>query len=342
MGSSIIPERRVRRAGTAGACAILLASVPAGAQPAQSDPVAATALFKAAKALVDAGNWAAGCAKFQASLDAQASASTMIHIALCHEHDGKIATAWDDYNRALALNVETRGADRRRGLEDLAKKGAAALQLRLPQLRVVVKSPPAGLKVTRDGKEVPVAALGDPLPGDPGPHEIVASAPGYKTETRSVTLAEAKTETVEITLAVDPNAGAAAAPPEKKAPGVPVWAWVAGAGGLVLTGVGAYFLADDLSAIRALRSSSNCRPLSDLPGYSCAPGYDFAADNSRKDRDLPLAIALGGVGIAAIGAAIGGIVWGLTAKPADAPRTGVTVGPWAAPGGAGLTLGGSF
>jgi PEGA domain len=319
------------------AVAILLLSAPGAAQPTPGDPVAAQALFKAARALVTAGDWAAGCAKFEASLEMQASASTMLNIAKCHEHDGKVASAWDDYNRALALNLETRGADRRKGLEDLAKKGIDALTPRLPKLRIVVESPPPGLKVLRDGKELPAAALGDPLPADPGKHDIEVSAPGHRTETRSVTLEEGKTATTTVSLVATPVVKDTHAPVESGGH-APLWAWIAGAGGLALSGAAVFFLVDDLSAIHALRSPSNCQPLGG-GGYYCNPAYDYSADDARKNRDLPLAVALGGAGLCALGAGIGGIVLGVSGRKQDST---VTALPWVGPGGAGAALTGTF
>jgi hypothetical protein len=331
MTSSIISDPS--RWAAAGVLAICFVAAPARAQ--QGDPVAAQALFKAARALVDAGDWTAGCAKFEASLALQGSASTMLNIAKCHEHAGKIASAWDAYNRAQTLNAETRGADRRKGLDELARKGIEALTPRLPKLRIVIEGKPPGLRVLRDGKEIPVAALDDALPVDPGKHDIEVTAPGRRTETRSVTLEEGKTLTESVALvAADPSV-----PKARDDRGhVPVWAWIAGVGGLALSGAAAFFLVDDLAAVHALRSPANCLPLGS-GGYACAPTYDYHADNARKDRDFPLAVALGATGLAALGAGIGGIVTGLSGKGRD---PAVTALPWMTPGSAGATLRGRF
>lgn len=336
MTCSIISDRA---AGALVLAAALFASTAASAQPAPGDPVAAQALFKAARELVDKGDWDAGCAKFEASLALQASASTMLNIAKCHEHAGRIASAWDAYNRALTLNLETKGDARRKGLEDLAKKGIAALATRVPKLKITVTGAPAGLTVQRDGKEIPAAALGDALPADPGPHEIRAGAPGYKTETRTVTLEEGKVAEASFTLVRAPKDAAGGAAPSR---GVPIWAWISGAGGVVLSGVAVYFLVDDLAAIRALRSTSNCRPLSG-GGYYCDPRYDYKSDDARKNRDLPLTVALGSAGLIALGAAVTGIVLGTSGKKKDeGPVKGATVIPWVASGGGGAVVVGGF
>ena len=124
--------------------------------------------------------------------------------------------------------------------------------------------------------------------------------------------------------------------PPPPPPGVPLWAWITGGAGVVLAGVGGYFLADDLSAIHALRSS--CRTVTG--GTYCVPGYSPQPDDARKDRDLPVAIALGGAGVVAIGAAVVGIVRAKSMRAAPAP--GPTATAWIAPGSAGAALSGGF
>ncbi|WP_437503821.1 PEGA domain-containing protein [Sorangium sp. So ce1099] len=343
-GAGLTPRMRAV-AALAFAAAVALGGPAARAQQQPPrDPVAAEALFKAARALVGKGDYAAGCPKFEASLELNPSASTMINIARCHEREGKVATAWHDYNRAIVLNRETAGEQRRRGLEEIAQKGIADLDARVPKLSVMVKSAPAGVEVQRDGTPVPAAALGEPLPVDPGPHEIRASAPGHEAETRSVTLREGESVTVELTLrpAAGPPAATgptAATGPEKasEAPGggIPTWAWVSGAAGIALVGASVGFLIDDLSAIGALRD--NCREVTG--GTYCKPGYDFAADNARKNRDFGLFVGLGGAGLVALGAAAYGIA-GSGGEKASAPAAAAL--PWVAPSGAGASIYGSF
>jgi tetratricopeptide (TPR) repeat protein len=328
-------ERRRALASATLAAAAWLGGAAAYAQtaaPKRQDPVAAQALFKAARQLVDKGNYAEGCPQFAASFELYPSASTMLNVAQCHEHDGKLATAWEAYNQALTLNHETKGEERRKGLEDLAKKGIAALEPRLPRLLITIKDAPKGLEVKRDGKDFPLAALNTALPADPGSHRIDVSAPGYRDETRSVTLEASKTATVEITLQPAAPAGKPASDAHSSAP---VWPWIVGAGGIALSGAAVFFLVDDLGAIHALRD--NCR---EVPGGTyCPPSYDYQADNARKNRDLPLFIGLGSAGVLAIGAAIVGLA---TAKKPDAEQTRTTALPWVVPGGAGATVGGRF
>ncbi len=159
----------------------------------------ANALYDQGQALLKAGNQAAGCAKFEASLALSPAASTMINIARCHQQEGKLATAWAEYTQALRLNGDTAGAERRKALEELARQDPRA-RAALAQAAHRARASAAGCQVRSDDKELPMGALGEALPADPGPHVVRVSAPGYREETRSVTLEEGKTTGVEIEL----------------------------------------------------------------------------------------------------------------------------------------------
>jgi hypothetical protein len=210
----------------------------------------------------------------------------MINIAKCHEHEGKLATAWGDYQRSLTLNHETEGDDRRGELEAIAKQGLAALDPRVPKLRVLVAAPPPGLAIQRDGQAFPAAALGEPLPADPGTHEVSASAPGHRPETRSILLEEGKTTTVEIAL--QPLSTAAGPRPLGLRPfGIALTAL--GAVGLGVGAATGVLSLDKVSAIKA-----NCG------GTRCP-----STDQADRDR-VALATTLGNVSTASFVA--GGIL----------------------------------
>src|SRR5580693_7797688 len=103
------------------ALSILLLASPAVAEPAA--PAQAETLFMSAMALLDRGDWAAACPKFQASMDLDPAVSTQIKIARCHEHDGKLAAAWSDVSEALKLNKTLPQSEQRRSeLDAYARK----------------------------------------------------------------------------------------------------------------------------------------------------------------------------------------------------------------------------
>jgi tetratricopeptide (TPR) repeat protein len=336
--SSVEHRRRLKLASLA-----LLLGAGATARAQDSDAIAAAeALFRDARELIEAGNYAQGCPKFEAALALHASASTQLNIARCRQQEGRIASAWAGYKRALVLNRETRGAERQRELEQIALAGIAELEPTLPRLRIELRERPDGLRIERGGRQLPLASLGESLPADPGTHTIVASAPGYRTLSRSALLEPGKTTTVEIALEPDPSVAVSPAPVvEPPAPAdsgaaespVPTWAWVAGGSGLLLVGAGVYFLIDDLNAIARLRE--HC----DESGgrTTCEPGYDYQADNARKNRGFGLFLGLTAAGAIAITSSVIGIA--SSQQPAS---SALAPAPWLTSGGGGLGVAGVF
>jgi PEGA domain len=302
---------RLRTALLRGGMGVALVLVTRGAvaQRPVSNQAAADALYNQGRDLIKAGNTAAGCAKFEASLARSPAASTMLNIARCHEQDGKIATAFADYTRALGLNRETPGADRRAELEGLAQKGLRALEPRLPRLRVVIVGSPPGVEVKRDDEDLPAAALGEALPVDPGPHQVRVKAPGYRVETRAVSLEEGKTTVVEIALQATP-----APTPEGAGRG---WARPVG---IALTTVGAVGLG--VGAVTGILSLGKVHDIEKQPGCTHGPPC-----STRDANDLTAAKTLGNVSTATFvaGGVLGAAGVVLLVLPASA-RVSVGVG----------------
>jgi hypothetical protein len=340
-----------------------LGRAAAAPEPAKArDPAAAEVLYKRGRELLAADNWPEACAKFEASLALNPAASTMLNIAKCHEHDKRLSEALIDYKRALQLNQDTLGDERKKALSEVAKKGIADLEPRIAKLRITMKEGPPGLVITRDGKEVPVALLGEVIPVDPGAHEVRASAPGYHSEPRLVTLNEGESVDVELVLTADPAAkappepteGAAvavkttAAPDTKAAPdakteggsagGAPTWAWIAGGAGLALAGAGVALRFDGLAAEDTLTAKCG----SELICYRGA-GYDPTDDNTRKNRDFALFVGLTAAGAVGVGAAIVGFARGsTTASKKSAHAAPLLVTPIVAHAVRGVAISGAF
>ncbi len=196
----MITPRNVLLLATALALGVVPTVAHAQVSSPRRDSAAAEMLFHAALEALDKGDWSVACTKFNASMDLDPAVATLINVAKCHEHEGKLAAAWADLNRALVLNRETAGPQRKKDLETYAKGLIAALEPRLSKLTIAVRERPADLEVTRDGVDV-VAALGDALPVDPGAHDIEATAPGYTMEKRTVQLAAGQAVTVKLSLA---------------------------------------------------------------------------------------------------------------------------------------------
>jgi hypothetical protein len=85
-------------------------------------------------------------------------------------------------------------------------------QAKLATLTISVDAPPqADATVTIDDKPVPAALLGAGRPSDPGEHFIKASAPGYLTTTRRLTLGQGEEQSIMLALVMDASAPRAAA-----------------------------------------------------------------------------------------------------------------------------------
>jgi hypothetical protein len=148
------------------------------------DTVAATA-FKRAQELTSETppRWAEACPLFEASYKADPQIGVLLYLADCHEHVGKTASAWAEFNDAADL-AKRRGDNR----EGIARSRADTLAPKLVKLHLV--APPQmidGLVVKRDGVDVTIL-VGADMPVDPGDHQIAASAPGYVTWQHKVTV----------------------------------------------------------------------------------------------------------------------------------------------------------
>jgi tetratricopeptide (TPR) repeat protein len=83
---------------------------------------------------------------------------------------------------------------------------------KLATLTISIDAPPnANATVTIDDKPVPPALLGARRPTDPGEHFIKASAPGYLTTTRRLSLSQGEEQNIMLALVMDASLPRAAA-----------------------------------------------------------------------------------------------------------------------------------
>src|SRR6478609_11120287 len=119
--------------------ALALASVglvPRAARAQAADTVTAEALFEQGKQLLRAGNVAAACPKLAESQRIDPSTGTLLALAMCHEAEGKLASAWAEF-----VTVEARaGTDGRHDREQAARERARALKPRLSTLEIRVSA----------------------------------------------------------------------------------------------------------------------------------------------------------------------------------------------------------
>lgn len=283
----------------------------ASAEPSPHDPATAQALFEDGKQLMDAGKLDEACPKLVESQRLDPGGGTLLAIALCHEKQGKTATAWAEFNVAATEARKDKRTDRETAAVDHVK----ALEARLTRLRLTV--PPQvrapGIEVTRDGVHVGEPQWGTALPVDPGEHVIEANAPG-KVAYRGAFEVRGEGRTIDVVLPSLQDAPAQAA---AKPVGMPpleressssdarsnrlILAGIIGGVGLVATGVGAGF------------------------GLSAGSKWDDAerASNVELGKDAGTAADISTVAftVGAIGIVTGVVLW-LTAPEAPKSASG--------------------
>jgi hypothetical protein len=141
------------------------------------DKATAEGLFTSGRKLMAAGNYAEACPKLAASQKLDPGVGTMLNLADCYEKSGQTASAWAVFRETISAARSAGSKDR----EQLARDRAQALESKLSRITISVAPGQAStVHVTRDGVTVDPAALGTPLPIDPGKHVIEATAPGKK------------------------------------------------------------------------------------------------------------------------------------------------------------------
>jgi hypothetical protein len=151
------------------AAALLMVATPAWAQP-SSNEVAAEALFREGRALLEQHEYREACERLQKSQALDPAVGTLFSLGQCYEQQARVASAWFTYREAVALAA--RRGDAR---QLLAQHRADALEPRLARLVIHVDPKNVGVSVNVDGQPVAPAVLDTPLPVDPCIHRVEAS-----------------------------------------------------------------------------------------------------------------------------------------------------------------------
>jgi tetratricopeptide (TPR) repeat protein len=170
-------------------------------------------LFEEGRNLLNAGdqNAAAACAKFSEAIKLDPEApGTMLNLGLCNEKLNKYKTALYWFRKAQARAAETNLPD----YETAAKEHTVDLAGKVATIKIAFSGrPPDGTRVKIDNQEIaPADYLSAEV--DPGPHTLVAGAPGHKIFTQEFTVEGRGGATIAVELVkgdnsviVDPGAG---------------------------------------------------------------------------------------------------------------------------------------
>src|SRR5258708_617548 len=127
---------RSKTAAAFGLCLFGLAPARAAdADPSATDKSIATQLFTEGRVLLHQGRVGPACRKLEESQRLDPGGGTLLNVALCHEREGRTATAWVEFTEALGL---AKRDDRTQRLE-FARAHLAALE---PVLSRLVIEPP--------------------------------------------------------------------------------------------------------------------------------------------------------------------------------------------------------
>lgn len=300
----------------AACAAFVLTSIAVAPSVARADaPPArgahADALFREGRTLLDAKRYDEACPKLAESQKAEPGAGTLLALALCHEGQGKTATAWSELNEAAALGKRVG----RNELASAAHKRAAAMEPLLSH--VVVRVPhgeDAAYDVKCDGEPIHGKQIGAPIPVDPGEHRVEVSAKGKIARTYVVRLTGAgAVEIVVDKLEDTPRVVAPVVATPKRAsvdfvtsppePGAESKGGAQRAVGLVLVGLGvaglgtgAYFGGRALS-----QSAEGRRACTTAP---CPPETNDANERAKASFSMTVMTVAAGTGAIALGTII--------------------------------------
>jgi hypothetical protein len=279
-------------------------------------------LFEAGLALMQAGNFVQACPKLAESQRLSPAGGTALNLASCLDQQGKIASAYAAYQEALSF---ARRANRKER-EELAQARVAALGPRIPKVIIVREHPSDERRLVLDGYEVGAAALGSPLPLDPGVHHLTANN-GSESNWQSTFAAPPEGQTMQVrvprlearakpALPAGQTAGAtlrpAAGEPHQEAAGADTLAYV-------LWGTGAAFgVAGLTTGILSLTHHSASRSYCDELG-KCASERGIVLEKRANAFAWTANITLAA---AAISLAIGTVVYLMAPKASAAKSEG--------------------
>lgn len=185
-----------RAAAILGVVCFLSAAVARAAEPTPGELQAARELFAQAQKDEEGNRWAPALEKLMRVGSVKMTPGVRLHIAVCEDKLGQLASALADYTAAESLAKAQKNAEVLAAVADPLAK----MKARVPMLTLSAPDDVPGLEVTLDGKKLAAGVLGVALPVDPGPHNVEARAPNRKVLTRVATLKEREAVTVELRL----------------------------------------------------------------------------------------------------------------------------------------------
>lgn len=281
------------------ACGFALSSVAVDARA--DDQPKAEALFERGRKLMQSATTLdEACRTLAESLTYMDRGDTVLNLAECHRRQGKTATAWAEFDKALSHGSKVGFSEAVQAATQLRN----TLATKLSRLTVTISAPTAalaGFTVEVGGTPWPRERWNTASVIDPGPVQIRAQAKGYTPfEVRVEIGAEKDAKTVVVVLEVEPPSPPPPPPPPTAPiakPARPLWPWLVGGAGVAL----------GAAAIGAEIVSANAHDELDKKcgqaRQSCPSEYDFGPARTRELLGFGLFVGLGTTGVLALGAA---------------------------------------
>ncbi len=171
----------------------VLIALATPALAAGDDAPDAKALFDHGRELVKAGQSVEACPLFEQSLALAPALGTKLNLAICWAATGKLTAA-----RALFAELvqETTNTNQPQRLA-LANEGLAAIDARVPHLKIDARALPEGTEISIDGHPVEIE---QPVAVDPGHHAITAPhAQTLELEVSEGKVVEVRLEPIAVT-----------------------------------------------------------------------------------------------------------------------------------------------
>jgi hypothetical protein len=190
--------------------AVLAVTSPAVAQtPSAEDIASARTLGVEGVRLADSGDCAAAIPKLEAAERLYHAPTTLERLGECQVNLGQLVAGTESLNRVIRETLPPNAPAPFVAAQHRATQMLATAQPRIGKLRIHVEGAPVDkVSATVDGANVPSALFDSERPTDPGPHEVKATAPGFKTATASVQVAAGAEAQVSLVLEADLSAGA--------------------------------------------------------------------------------------------------------------------------------------
>ena len=274
---------------------------------AQSNEQRADDLFRQGQERLQVGLTREACELLASSHSLDPALGTLLNLALCHQKEGKIATAHREYVAAATWAKERSEGER----EQFARQRAAALEVDIPTLRIEIAGAPRNLHVNLDGRTIDGTELEGDIAVDPGHHRVEVTAAEKRVWHKSDLRIEPRSRTL-LQVALEDETPAIA--PVSTSMNRPVSGYIAGGVAIASLGAGVALLlragALDAESERDAERAKMASPPDPVLKAAALASHE-AAVNSQT-----MGLVSMGIGTLGVGACL---YFFLSARGAEAP-----------------------